>query len=412
MDLKTLLKNGDIPGIARFCQDNGLELHVAQDGKATLVSATEAARLRAEERSKFFDGRQQARKILLNSAYGALLNEACRFHDERMGQSTTLSGRSIARHMNAQINHEIVGVYDHAGEAICYADTDSSYFSAAPFMNQEFNDDRDLVIEVYDAIAEAANRSFPDFMNRTFNTGLERGAIIKAGRELVASKALFIKKKKYACLIYDLEGKRHDVDGKPGKLKAMGLDLKRADTPEAMQKFLTRILMDILQGAGEKQVLRDVADFRLEFRKWESWQKGSPKKVSNLTKYAAIKKHQQKAEMWGGTAKEKKFTIPGHVDGSLNWNRMLDLNGDKYSMRVTDGSRIVVCQLKPNHLHMKNVAYPVDEMHLPKWFKGLPFDDAAMEAVIIDKKIANLLAVLGWNLKATKHSDADEFIVF
>jgi hypothetical protein len=65
----------------------------------------------------------------------------------------------------------------------------------------------------------------------------------------------------------------------------------------------------------------------------------------------------------------------------------------------------IICRLE-------SIAYPVDEPHLPDWFKNLPFDEALMEETIIDKKIANLLAVLGWNLKATRHSDADEFIIF
>lgn len=346
----------------------------------------------------------------LNSLYGALLNDAMRLADERMGQSVTLTGRSIARHMNSKINEIIAGVYDYTGEAICYADTDSSYFSASPLMSEEFNTDSKLVLDTYLKVGDAVNDSFPPFMDRTFNTGITRGEIIAAGLELVASNALFIKKKKYACL------KMWDDDNKwlaaPGKLKAMGLDLKRADTPVEMQSFLTRILMDLLQGAEEKQVLKDIADFRLEFRKWKSWQKGSPKKVQGLSKYSAIKTQQNKAHLIKANSKDKKKMIPGHVEASLNWNQMLDIMGDKYSMRITDGYRIVVCKLKPNHLRMRSIAYPVDEPHLPEWFKGLPFDDSLMEETIIDKKIANLVGVLGWNLKATKHSDADEFIIF
>ena len=43
----------------------------------------------------YWDKRQLVRKILLNSAYGALLNEHCRFYDKRIGQSVTLCGRQI-----------------------------------------------------------------------------------------------------------------------------------------------------------------------------------------------------------------------------------------------------------------------------------------------------------------------------
>lgn len=404
MDIVSALKTGDVKAIAQFARDNNL---VLREGK--LVPRDDEAAKVTKARAAFWDQRQQARKILLNSLYGALLNEALRFSDERMGQSVTLTGRSIARHMNAKINELITGIYDHTGDAICYADTDSSYFSASPMMGDEFNNDPKMVLDIYLKVGEAVNDSFPPFMHETFNTGLARGAVIAAGVELVASRALFIKKKKYACL------KMWDDDNKwlpgQGKLKAMGLDLKRSDTPEAMQRFLKKILMDVLTTGTEKEVLNEVADFRLGFKKWKAWEKGSPKKCNKLSFYHALREQQNKAHLWK-SSKEKKKMIPGHVEASLNWNHLLDIYNDKFSQRIVDGSRIVVCKLKPNHLRLKSIAYPVDEPHLPQWFKELPFDEALMEETIIDKKIANMLAVVGWNLKATHHSDADEFIVF
>jgi DNA polymerase elongation subunit (family B) len=78
-----------------------------------------------KEDQAFWDKRQLVKKINLNSLYGAILNPYCRFNDKRIGQSTTLSGRVIARHMNAYVNQCVTGDYDHTGEAIIYADTDS-----------------------------------------------------------------------------------------------------------------------------------------------------------------------------------------------------------------------------------------------------------------------------------------------
>ena len=54
--------------------------------------------------------------------------------------------------------------------------------------------------------------------------------LLRPGREIVAESGLYITKKRYAALVYDVEGFRSDVDGKPGKVKAMGLDLRRSDT--------------------------------------------------------------------------------------------------------------------------------------------------------------------------------------
>lgn len=74
---------------------------------------------------KFWNQRQQATKILLNSLYGALLNESMKFYDKRIGQSVTLTGRCITKHMTSQINQQITGEYDVYGESIVYNDTDS-----------------------------------------------------------------------------------------------------------------------------------------------------------------------------------------------------------------------------------------------------------------------------------------------
>lgn len=77
----------------------------------------------------FWDKRQLVKKIVLNSLYGALLNSGCRFFDKRIGQSTTLTGRSITRHMISKVNEIITGKYDHLGESCIYSDTDSCFFT-------------------------------------------------------------------------------------------------------------------------------------------------------------------------------------------------------------------------------------------------------------------------------------------
>jgi DNA polymerase elongation subunit (family B) len=77
------------------------------------------------EQHAFWDKRQLVKKINLNSLYGAILNAGSRFNDPRIGQSTTLTGRGIARHMAAQVNEVFTGKYDHIGETIIYGDTDS-----------------------------------------------------------------------------------------------------------------------------------------------------------------------------------------------------------------------------------------------------------------------------------------------
>lgn len=567
--LEKLVEQRDVPALKAYMAEHDL---VVRDGK--IKSRDPNAHLAESQRFNFL---QLAAKIRLNSLYGALLNNVCRFYDERIGQSTTLSGRSIVKHMNAKNNEIITGIYDYKGDALIYSDTDSnphdttiytssgrmtiealfelcaekwkrgdkeyscdpsisvlsydpksdkgllkkfnyvyrhkvkkprwrvtdsfgnqvemtgdhsmmierdgqllamkprellegdiiisldcdqiavkrspvakieqlddfddeyvydigvdletpyffandilvhnsSYFSAYEVLKdhpdyKDFDWSRENVIALYDMIADETNATFPEFMRKTFHTTLERGGLIKAGRELVASKGLFIKKKKYAVMIYDLEGTRLDKDGKPGKLKPMGLDLKRADTPRFMQKFLESLLVDILTDKSNAEMYESVREFRRAFKDRPGWEKGAPKKVRNLNHFNDLREAAANRDLRSPLKKGEKLKVnmPGHVLASLNWNLLCDLNDDRHAMRITDSARIIVCKLRKNSYDMTSIAYPIDEAHLPKWFQELPFDHAEMENVIIDKKLTNLVGVLDWDLADTMEYGGDDF---
>ena len=346
---------------------------------------------KAEE--EYWDKRQLVKKINLNSLYGAILNPGCRFFDKRIGQSTTLTGRSIAKHMDAHVNQCITGEYDHTGKAIIYGDTDSCYFSAWPeIKDQDIEWNKEIAVQLYESISDEVNDSFPGFMERAFHCPRKRGSVIRGGREITGTKGLFITKKRYAVMVYDQEGKRLDVEGKPGKVKAMGLDLKRSDTPVVIQDFLKEILDMVLQGAGRDSVIERIREFKYEFAERPGWEKGSPKRVNNLTKY--VKKEKR----------EGKTNMPGHVRAGMNWNTLKEMNSDNYSMTVIDGMKVIVCKLKKNPLGWTSIAYPTDEMHIPQWFRDMPFDDGEMETVLIDGKIDNLLGVLDWDLSSATNT--------
>ena len=344
---------------------------------------------------EFWDKRQLVKKINLNSLYGAILNPGCRFFDPRIGQSTTLTGRQIAKHMAAEVNKVTTGEYNHVGKSVIYGDTDSVYFSAYPVLKDDIDAGnipwtKESVIKLYDQICEEANKSFSRFMGDTFHCPKSRAEVIAAGREIVAESGLYITKKRYAALVYDEEGNRKDVDGKPGKVKAMGLDLKRSDTPVFMQDFLSEILLMVLQEVDQETILDRITEFRTEFKSRPGYEKGSPKRANKIGHYQRMEEKQGKANM------------PGHVRASINWNTLKKMNGDRYSMEIVDGMKVIVCKLKQNPMGYTSVAYPVDEMHLPEWFKELPFDGDAMESTIIDNKLDNLIGVLKYDLESTK----------
>jgi DNA polymerase elongation subunit (family B) len=382
-------KEGVIPGLLKRWYSERKELQGMKKKAIDAGNKTEIA---------FWDKRQLVKKINLNSLYGAILNPGCRFFDPRIGQSTTLTGRQIVKHMSAEVNKTITGEYNHVGKSIIYGDTDSCYFSAFPILQKEISEGKiswtkENVIALYDQVCEQANKSFSKFMHDVFHCPASRADVIAAGREIVAESGLFITKKRYAALIYDNEGERMDVNGKEGKVKAMGLDLKRSDTPVFMQDFLSELLLMVLQEADQDKLLDSITAFRTEFKSRPGWEKGSPKRANKIGHYQRLEQKQGKANM------------PGHVRASINWNTLKRMNGDRYSQEIVDGMKVIVCKLKQNPMGYTSVAYPVDEMHLPQWFKDLPFDGDAMEETIIDNKLGNLIGVLNYDLESTKQKN-------
>jgi DNA polymerase elongation subunit (family B) len=411
----TLTANGtifkqDVQGIIPSLLERWYaERQVMQENKKLAIKDGDA------EEISFWDKRQLVKKINLNSLYGAILNQGCRFYDKRIGQSTTLTGRCITRHMGAKCNEVIVGEYDYKGPAVIYGDTDSIYYSMYPVYKQEIDDgsiewDKEKVLSLYDEVANQVNSSFPDFMKTFFNVPRKEGEIILAGRENCSITGLFIKKKRYALLMYDDDGVRRDVDGSPGKVKVMGIDIKRSDTPAYMQNFLSEVLLTVLTDGTREEVIEMVKEFKKEFRAKPGWEKGSQTRVNNLTSYknrvnAAKKAMARDLNNGGDKTKKDKVHLPGHVAAALNWNMLRELNQDRYAVEIVDGMKCIICKLKPNTFKLKSVAYPVDATKIPEWFQKLPFDHELMEQTIVDKKLDNLIGVLNWDMSDANASE-------
>lgn len=546
-ELEQIIESGDRQKLNVFVYENNLEI---RDGKVFPKSVDEC-----NHAISYWSLHEQSSKVSLNSLYGGLLNEGCRFEDKRIGQSTTLTGRQVVKHMTAMTNEVFTGDYNHLGASIIYNDTDSClgstiiktslgdktiewlfengksfnsvddkeysfdddllvasynhqtdavylgninyiyrhkvskdlyeiedtygnivtvttdhsvmverahklievkpmqilntdvlltihdlsilrmtpkevrrireaddeyvydigmkndahpwffgnnilihnsvYFSAYPVLKPlidsgEIDWNKETIIEMYDNVCGIVNDSFADFMNAAFNCPASRGSVIKAGRENIASTGLFITKKRYAILVFDKEGRRVDVDGKQGEVKAMGLDLKRSDTPAFVQNFLKEVLEMTLTGIKERDILQFITDFRLEFKRLSGPEKGTPKRVNNLYKFQTA------------IDRNEKIKIPGHVRAAINWNTMKRIYNDVNATAITDGAKTVVCKLKHNMYGYTSVAYPIDEKNLPSWFLKLPFDHDGMETALITNKIENLLGVLNWDLNRTK----------
>lgn len=283
----------------------------------------------------------------------------------------------------------------------------SVYFSAYPVFEQEikrgeleFN--KEKAVELYDSVSDMINETYPDFMLETFNVPKSfSSGVIASGREIVATTGLYIKKKRYAALVYDDEGERKDVGGKPGKVKAMGLDLRRADTPVFVQDFLKELLLHVLDNKSEVECIEEIIQFKEKFAALKPWQKGVPKACNGIVYYTDLVAERQR--LLSQNRKVANVTIPGHVRAGMNWNILRARNNDLHTTQITDGSKVIVCYLKESKdCKYKSVAYPIEETRLPEWFTNLPFDEGIMMEKLVDQKIRNMIGVLKWDLSKTE----------
>lgn len=274
--------------------------------------------------------------------------------------------------------------------------TDSVYFSVAHHYKEQnipFDFSKDEVVDLYIQIGDTVGESFPSFMNEAFNTGIEKGKIVGADLEMVGSRGLFLKKKRYAILKYWEDGFRKDVDGSPGEIKAMGLEIKRSDTPKYIQEFLEEVLIALLVGETETNIRNIVRAFKKEFSAKPSIDKGSPKTVKKLTHHTEIYQETGKCGV-------------GHVLAAIQWNRMRDAMEDRTVPEAVDGSKIIVCKLKNNPYNIKTIGYPLEcKEYLPEWFLELPFDAPAMELAVLTKKLENIFGILKMDIAINESSD-------
>jgi len=353
----------------------------------------------AKRQEEQYDLLQLTKKISMNSLYGALLNVAFRFGDERMGASVTASGRQITTHMIETIGYLLTGEkhplvkttsvdkdgklvheYHTESQAIIYGDTDSCYYRCLGATNKS------EAIEIADAAAEGVNDTFPSFMRQAFNCQPEFDNLIKAGREIVGIRGLFQAKKKYMIKVVDLEGVEVD------KMKSMGSEIKKSDTPKVIQKFLKTTVDMILDGRDYNAI----ADYVNQQRKHiltnlNMFNLGVAKQVNNLDKFTA------EYNSPGSIRSDKggKLTIPGHARAACNYNSLLNIF-DKGTKPIKSGDKILVYYLKKNQYEFDSIAFPAEMSSFPSWFnENFSVDIKKTEDRMFDSKLAGIFSALG-----------------
>lgn len=357
---------------------------------------------------------------------------------KEMGASVTAGGRAITKFMIESIGEQLIGTptkvvwylgeQKFAGtgssyngkrtvcvvprdETVCdvtlLSDTDSCYFKTLKTNKVD-------AIARADEIADFVNDAFPQFMRSTFSCSSEKyDSLIKAGREIVGRRGLFLHaKKKYTIRVIDLDGME------VWKLKMMGSELKKVDTPKVIQDFLKDLMAMILDGdvtinqryeakeisaaeacdlvgsSSEKNLEDFVNKSRkdLVFRVENPITLGAAKGINKLDAYYAE---------WARTEKvgQGKCKLPGHVRAAINYNEVVqELEGNSGKL-LKSGDKGLIFYLKPNDRALKSIAIPVDFEQFPSWFdENFQIDRKITEAKMIDSKISGIYDALGWEV--------------
>jgi DNA polymerase elongation subunit (family B) len=325
---------------------------------------------------------QMARKIQLNSLYGAMANQYFRFYDDRIAEGITMSGQLIIRDTAKALDSYMNKVCGTENEMYSfYSDTDSCYVTCQTMVDNFFPDkDKDKVVGLLDKIA--TDKIEPAIAQAMAKLGNYTNAFehkIDFKREVIADKGVFVAKKRYALNVLDDEGLRL----KEPKLKVMGLEIVRSSTPAPIRDSLKEAVRLILT-SDEEHLQSFIEEAKADFNTRTPEEIAFPRGCNNLQKYESTADIYQK-----GT--------PIHVRGSLLYNNLMrkhDLKR-KYEM-IQDGDKIKFLYLKePNSLHENTIAFIGK---LPKEFDLNKYVDYELifQKAFTDP-LENILKPLGWN---------------
>lgn len=310
-----------------------------------------------------------AYKILQNSFYGAQLNQNFKFYAKVAGESTTGTGRQVLQHQIRKCCEILDGSYDidpivddedprairgeKASPSIIYGDTDSSILTLKHVLSGD--ETLEEKIKIADNIAKLVNKSFPKFLMDQFLVQPEFSDKIKTGRELYASAAFFVSKKRYAMHVVDKEGIPKD------DLKLMGLDAKKTTTPRPIRAFLKKCVMDVLKGTPAKEL----DDYIIAYR---------DKIIDDvpLTELG-LPKGIKKIEHYTEEFENDPYTrLPGHVAAAVLYNHFRAEYKDNQSLQISSGMKIKVFNFtypfEYNGRMFKAIALPTDAEEIPHWF--------------------------------------------
>lgn len=329
-----------------------------------------------------YDNFQMARKIQLNSLYGAWANYYFRYFDDRIAEGITLTGqyiiRTVGRALDEYLN-KICGTKDY--KYSFYSDTDSCYITLDPLVKKFYADkSQDEIVKILDKICEekitsAINRACG--LLAEYTNAYDQKIWFK--REAIATRGIWVAKKRYALNVLNNEG----VQYAEPKLKVMGLEIVRSSTPEVCRDLLKQAVR-IAITENEASLQKFIEQKKTEYNALTPAQIAFPRGVNNLAKYTS------RSDIYAkGT--------PMHVRGALLYNFYIQERGlsHKYQ-QIAEGEKIKFIYLRtPNPIKENCIAFIGElptELALTKFIDY----DTMWEKSFIEP-LNGIIESLGWN---------------
>ena len=327
---------------------------------------------------------QWAKKIALNSAYGAIGNQYFRYYDVRQATAITSSGQLVIRHIETEVNNYMNKILQTENvDYIVASDTDSIYLKLDSLVEKTCKDKTlDQKVNFIDKVAQQKiepfiEKCFNDLSNYT--NAFEQRMVMK--REVIADKAIWTAKKRYMLHVLDDEGIRLT---KP-KMKIMGIEAVKSSTPEVCRGRIKEAI-DMMMTKDNDTLIKFVADFREEFNQMTPEQISFPRSCNNLKKYRSSKDIFVK-----GT--------PIHVKGALIYNQKIKEHKiDHIYPAIQEGDKIKFIKLKSRNPFKNDVISYITK--LPREFELNEYidRDIMFEKTFITP-LSFILESIGWDVE-------------
>ncbi len=339
-----------------------------------------------------YDNLQLAKKVSLNSAYGAMGSQYFRFFDLRQALAVTMAGQLSIRWIENRLNQYMNSLLKTVEvDYVIASDTDSIYLRLGELVNKVFADKKETakIISFMDRVCEDKIQPFIDKSYSELAEYVHAYAQkMQMKREGLSDKGIWTAKKRYILNVYNNEGVQYNEP----QMKVMGLEMVKSSTPSAIREKMKDVIK-LTVNSNEESVQKFIENFKEEFVKLPPEEISFPRSVNGLDKYSDSRIIYTK-----GT--------PIHVKGALLYNHMLNKKGlSKKYPEIQEGEKLKFTYLKkPNPIDDTVISYPnrlPPEFNLDKYVDyDLQFEKAFLEPVKI------ILDSIGWTAEKTNSLDS------